>query len=300
MRTRRLTGFTVTLLSALEASAQGTAAPPPPTSATSEAAPSAPNPGASAPAQGAELRVGASASVSSETGSGAVEGTSSGTEDTGTSSSSDGGAVSQTGFETGLRLGVGVPVGKGGQSQEGVERNLNELTTWRAPFWIDVGYRLSQVTTLGIYGQLGVGGNGDACAGECDWSDLRIGAQAQWRFAPGSSVNPWLGVGVGYEWLSFRTLVRVPIPNPMPDEPESIPVRTAELLGGPELLLQGGLDFRLEDSLSVGPYASASVGQYVTDGIKCDLDLACPEAPSLDGAGFHAWLGVGLRGTYMP
>lgn len=277
MRTRRLTGFTVTLLSALEVSAQGTSAPPPPTSATAGAATAAPNPDSS--------------------GAGASRGT----EDTVTSSSSESPAPSQLGFETGLRLGVGVPVGKGGRSLDGAERNLNDFAPWRAPFWIDVGYRFSQVTTVGAYGQVGVGGGGDACAGECDWADLRIGAQAQWRFAPSASVNPWLGVGLGYEWISFRTLLRIPLTDPGPEDPDSVAIRTAELLSGPELLLQGGLDFRVEDSFSVGPYASATVGQYVGDRIKCDPDFpGCPEAASLDGSGFHSWLGVGLRGTYTP
>lgn len=294
MRTRRLTGFTLTLLSALEAGAQGTSPPAAAAPASSTAPPAAAR---------AQLQVGASASPSSgdASASGELESTPAATEDTGASSDTDGATASQTGFETGLRLGVGVPLGKGGRTLEGVERSLNDLTTWRAPLWIDVGYRVSPVTTVGAYAQLGVGGNGDACAGECDWTDLRIGAQAQWRFAPGSGVNPWLGVGLGYEWLSFRTLVRVPVPDPEPGDPESIPVRTAERLGGPELLLQGGLEFKVEDSFSVGPYASATVGQYLSDGIKCDpADLGCPEAPAIDGSGFHSWLGIGLRGTYTP
>jgi hypothetical protein len=298
MRTRRLTGFTLTLLSALQASAQGTSAPSPPTStAPSEAAASAPDAAPARPEGSAELQVGVSGSSSS----GELDGTYNPSEDAGAGSSSDRARASQTGFETGLRLGVGMPVGKGGRSLDGLERNLNDLTTWRAPFWLDVGYRFSQVTTVGAYAQLGVGGNGDACAGECDWADLRIGAQGQWRFMPGSTVTPWLGVGLGYEWLSFRTLVRVPVPDPEPDEPDSIPVRTAELLGGPELLLQGGLDFKVEDSFSIGPYASATVGQYVSDELKCDPpDFGCPEVPAIDGSGFHSWLGVGLRGTYTP
>lgn len=279
MRTRRLTGFTLTLLSTIQASAQGPSAPSP-----------APTVGASA-SEGSD-----GAFASSE-----LAGSSGATEDTGASASSDGAAASRTGFETGLRLGFGVPVGRGGRSLEGAERDLSDLTSWRAPLWLDIGYRLSQVTTLGAYAQLGVGGNGDACAGECDWSDIRIGAQAQWRFAPGSNVSPWLGVGLGYEWLSFRTLVSVPLPDPGPDDPDAIPVRTAELLGGPELLLQGGLDFKVEDSFSVGPYASATVGQYLSDRLRCDpRDFGCPEVPSIDGSGLHSWLGVGLRGTYTP
>jgi hypothetical protein len=113
----------------------------------------------------------------------------------------------RTGFTAGLRLGVGVPLGKAGEDiLTGAERDLNDLTTWRAPVWVDVGYSPSSAFTIGAYAQIGVGGNGDACTADCDWSDVRVGAEAELRFAPGAVVNPWLGVGLGYEWLSYRVL----------------------------------------------------------------------------------------------
>lgn len=298
MRTRRLTGFTLTLLSALEASAQGTQATP-----AAEPAAAPPSDAPTAPARQGELRLGLDASANPEGGaaSGELTGSSDPAADGGGATSTGATPRSRPGFETGLRLGLGVPLGKGGRDLLGGERNLNDLTSWRAPLWIDVGYRFSPVTTFGAYAQLGVGGNGDSCAGECDWSDLRIGVQGQWRLAPGSAVDPWIGLGLGYEWLSFRTLLRVPLPDPEPDEPADVPVRAAELLGGPEVTLQAGLDFRVEDSFSVGPYASATLGQYLSAGIKCDpADFGCVEAPSIDGSGLHSWLGIGLRGSYAP
>lgn len=267
MRTGKLTGFTLTLLTALKANAQEPAAPTP---------------------AGVAVR-------------GEVSGSSTAATDSGASGNPEAAYGARTGFETGLRLGVGVPVGKGGRDLAGGERSLGDLTTWRAPLWLDVGYRLSAATTLGAYAQVGVGGNGDACVGECDWSDIRVGAQAQWRLAPGSGVSPWIGIGAGYEWLSYRTLLQVPLADAEPGEPDAVAVRTAELLAGPELLLQAGIDFLLEDSFSVGPYASATFGQYLSDSVKCEpRDLPCAEIPAIDGAGFHSWLGVGLRGSYTP
>src|SRR6188768_1157907 len=47
------------------------------------------------------------------------------------------------GFEGGLRLGLGLPIGKAGQGADGVERELSDLTEWRAPFWVDIAYRVS-------------------------------------------------------------------------------------------------------------------------------------------------------------
>jgi outer membrane protein len=199
-----------------------------------------------------------------------------------------------------MRLGLGVPLGKAGEDVLGAQRDVSDLTPWRAPIWIDVGYRASEVTTVGVYVQVGVGGNGDACAGECDWSDIRVGAQGQWRLAPGASVDPWLGVGVGYESLSFRTLQVVDVFDPEGGNAGQASVRTSERLAGPELLLQGGVDFRVEDWLSIGPYASATLGQYLSDDFKCRPNVGgCPES-SLSGSGFHSWLGIGLRGSYAP
>lgn len=221
--------------------------------------------------------------------------------DDSTGSRPSGSAETDLGFETGLRVGFGVPVGGAGESGSGAERDLGDLTPWRAPLWIDVGYRVVPSTTLGAYFQVGVGGSGDACTGECDWSDLRAGVQAQFRLASAQAkLKPWLGVGVGYESLSFRTLAFVPVADPETGELVEVAVRTAERLAGPELLLQLGLDFRVEDSLDIGPYLSATLAQYLTDAFKCRPSISCVEDDSIEGSGFHSWLGVGVRGSYLP
>jgi len=206
----------------------------------------------------------------------------------------------RTGFSTGLRLGVGVPLGKAGQDLGGAERDLSDLTSWRAPVWVDVGYALSGALTIGAYAQVGVGGVGDSCIGDCDWSDIRAGAAAELRFLPGAPVNPWLGVGLGWEWLSYRQLLSGMVPDEMGN---MVPVtgRLSESFGGPELMLHGGVDFQVEDALRIGPYASATVSQYLTDSFSCvPPDERCPPDGSIDGSGFHSWIGVGLRGAYTP
>lgn len=221
--------------------------------------------------------------------------------DSGSDQAAPGDGSVESGIETGLRVGWGVPLGKAGESQRGTERELRDLTPWRAPLWLDVGYRISPQTTLGGYLQLGVGESGDACEGECDWSDIRVGLHGQFRLAaPSSPIQPWVGAGLGYEWLSFRTLAPVSVMDPESGELIDVPVRTAEQLGGPELLAQLGLDFRVEDSLVIGPYLSATLGQYLTDGYKCRPNISCTQENALEGSGFHSWLGIGLRGSYLP
>ena len=83
------------------------------------------------------------------------------------------------------------------------------------------------------------------------------------------------------------------------DSAAQLASRLAETIGGPELTLQAGLDLELEPGLSVGPYVSASVGQYLTDSFECDA-LTCPTGSSIDGSATHAWLGLGVRGSYAP
>ena len=278
--------------------AQQTAAgAPPPGTATGAAPTAAPQVPAGTAAQagsGAPLQLQVAPTPSADA---------SGTADDGTTGDGSDGAVrssvADTGFETSLRLGIGVPVGSAGQDSAGTDRSVSDLTPWRVPIWIDVGYHFSPATTLGVYAQVGIGGTGDACTSECDWSDLRIGVEGQWRVAPASPLNPWLGLGLGYESLSYRTLQLIEVVRPDTGTPTQVSTRIAERLGGPELLLQAGLDFEVEDSLHIGPYLSATGGLYLSDSFTCDVRGACPLA-GLDGSGLHGWLGVGVRGSYFP
>ena len=160
----KLTGFLLPFLFGLEAWAQEPAFPPPAQAEMPAAAPAA------AEADGAAAPDAAEASA----------------------------AEFHPGFEGGLRLGFGVPLGKAGNGTDGVERELSDLAAWRAPIWVDVGYRVSKVASYGAYVQFGVGKTGDSCEGSCDWSDIRLGAQGQWRLIPDGSVDPWIGLGLGY------------------------------------------------------------------------------------------------------
>jgi hypothetical protein len=308
MRPLRLMLFPLTLLvAAAPASLAVAQAPAPPP----EPAPASPAPlsstAASEAASPPQASSGADVSVQLGTAQGGDWGSADGAAegsveaDSGQESSVSLAPERRTGFTAGLRLGVGVPLGKAGEDIiTGVERDLNDLTSWRAPVWVDVGYSPTGALTIGAYAQIGVGGNGDACTADCDWSDVRVGAEAELRFAPGAVVNPWLGVGLGYEWLSYRVLSSTEVTNEM-GEVDTVTGRATERFAGPELLLHGGIDFQVEDALRIGPYASATLSQYVTDSYSCQPSTPlCPDDGSLEGPGFHSWIGVGLRGAYTP
>ncbi len=203
------------------------------------------------------------------------------------------------GFEAGLRIGIGLPVGKAGDSAAGEGRKLGDLVAWRTPVWVDVAYRVSPGASYGLYGQIGFGAAGDVCpdGGKCDWSDLRLGVQGLWRINPGADAEPWLGLGLGVESLNLQDAAsRI-------DEAsgQAFTVSVKENLLGPELLLQAGLGLRVDKWLQLGPYAAASLGTYLRDHYECELGdpVVCPGG-SVNGSAFHAWLGVGIAGRYSP
>jgi hypothetical protein len=202
------------------------------------------------------------------------------------------------GFEAGLRVGIGLPVGNAGDAPLGGGRKLGDLAAWRAPVWVDVAYRVSPGASYGLYGQIGFGATGDLCpdGGKCDWSDLRLGVQGLWHLNPDGDTDPWLGLGLGVESLNFQDTETSVDEDGLP-----FTTRIKENLIGPELLLQAGLNLRVDKWLQLGPYASASLGTYLGDSYECELErlVVCPSG-SVDGSAFHAWLGVGLAGRYAP
>ena len=112
-------------------------------------------------------------------------------------------------------------------------------------------------------------------------------------------MDPWLGLGLGFESLGLQSVST----GPTPDDPSDtfVPRRVKERLGGPELLLQGGLLLRVENALELGPFVAASVGSYIVDHYRCEIVVtACPLGSSVEGSGVHAWLGVGVSGRYSP
>lgn len=202
------------------------------------------------------------------------------------------------GFESGLRVGVEVPVGDIDSGHPFRQAALNGIAQYRVPVWLDVGYRISAAWWLGIGAQVGSGAFGDSCpsAAECDWSDVRVHAQLQYHFDPLGAMELWVGAALG--WESLRASITQETTTQVDGKPMTVAVKARELLGGPQLLLQGGLHFAIDEGLRFGPYATAALGQYVTASFDCPAGL-CDELEA-DESRLHAWFGLGLRGSYGP
>jgi hypothetical protein len=200
-----------------------------------------------------------------------------------------------TGFETGLRVGYAVPLGNivGGNDDD---RGLDNAIKGAVPIWVDLGYRVLPELFVGLYGQYGFGFSGDTFGDNCEESDtncsastLRLGLELHYHPVPKSVANPWVGLGLGYEWLTIGI--------ERGSRELSFTVHGFELLN-----LQAGLDFKVTDNFYLGPALSFSLGQFSEVSASCSGGDAddCAEDPEIEEKAVHEWLVLAVRGAYAP
>lgn len=205
------------------------------------------------------------------------------------------------GFELGARLGYGIPMGKAVDATDG---ELSKTIKGMVPLQLDVGYRVIPNLTLGGYVMYGFGLLGDEISSSCDQSkalgidvscgvsDLRLGIQGQFHIMPTQDVDPWVGVGLGYEWLSFSSEVS----SGGRSQEVTLKAKGMEFLS-----LQGGADFNVAPGLGLGPFLSFSLGQYSSTSDSCSGECAgfTNESEDIANKALHQWLLLGVRGTFV-
>lgn len=161
-------------------------------------------------------------------------------------------------------------------------------TLWAIPLLVDVGYRASKHWTFGAYGELGFIDNSPEVE-DADESisghHFRVGAQAIYHSSPERRVQPWFGVGLGYDALrtTYRSRSTLPpLAGARPDPGISYPIRADGFeLGHAQL----GIDFAFVPWLAFGPFFSGSVVSYGNQrGIQ-------------RSDGFNVWSNICLKAT---
>jgi hypothetical protein len=139
------------------------------------------------------------------------------------------------------RLGYGVPVGASTKGVNGQEAKLSDTVGGVIPVQLDAMYALGFGLRLGVYGSYGIlTGLKEIPNVDSSGSQTRLGLQAHFTL-PLPVVKPWVGAGIGYEWLSVTT--------------NAAGVESKATLKGLEILnLQAGLQIALLPILSLGPY----------------------------------------------
>lgn len=201
-----------------------------------------------------------------------------------------------SGFEVAIRGSYGVPFGS---SRDGV--NIRRQIAGLIPAQLDLGYRFDEHWFVGAFAAGGIGVKGAACRerepppapdGEtplplsaCDApNNFRLGLQVHYHLLPVSAdVSPWVGIGVGYEWLNLS---------------ETLSRRTfVQTFSGPELVnVQGGVDFAIGSRLRVGPFAQWVLGRYLVAAASAG---GGGPLPTLDHT-MHHWLNIGIKASVGP
>jgi hypothetical protein len=186
------------------------------------------------------------------------------------------------GVEVGARVGYAIPRGEVGPDGSG---NGIPFSTWvehALPIDVDVGYRFNPYVYGGVYGGYSVISRAYCETGDCSDHGFRVGANVQLHPLGQVPVDPWIGLGFGYEWLSFSQ--RFPSGN---DD---------RMLEGFEVaILEIGIDFAVSSSpvIKLGPVATFSLATFRRETIA--------NAGSIDiDAGLHEWLVLGFRARFLP
>jgi hypothetical protein len=93
---------------------------------------------------------------------------------------------------------------------------------------------------------------------------------------------PWAGLALGWEWAQTAKAAAGTITS---------------TFSGAEVALQGGVEWRLLPWLALGPCALVGFGNYGTYAVEGPAGSA---SSTLSDRAFHAWIHLGVRGTFTP
>jgi hypothetical protein len=202
-------------------------------------------------------------------------------------------------FEFGVRFAFGLPLGSatGGNGNDLSQIISNQI----APLWLDAGLRFLSNWYAGMYLSYGIASlSNSAFQGTCQLTgvgcssnDIRFGIDAAYHVLPDGRVDPWFGVGFGYEWLSATQTATAQAST------TGQPITQNSGLSGWEFFnLQAGVDFRLlNGALGIGPFAQLSFDQFSHLSTPSDTNGGTT-GQSVQNQAFHEWVLFGAKGTY--
>jgi hypothetical protein len=194
------------------------------------------------------------------------------------------------GFQAALRAGVSLPFGSVTSTTA-----MSDALSIQVPIIVDLGVKPIDQLFLGAYFGVAQGGAAgaiaDVCAHlavSCNGLSLRFGVQVHYAFRPAATVNPWVGLGIGYEIARSSG--------------QSGKNSVDNTLSGLELVhLMGGVDLRLAPAFGIGPFVDFALGQYSTAQTKQNAGgRVTTLGGAIDNPALHEWLTLGVRGVFFP
>jgi hypothetical protein len=194
----------------------------------------------------------------------------------------------RTGFQAAVRTGIALPSGSlTGQSGTG----LSTAFKAQVPIFLELGAKVTPSIFLGGFASLGFGGAGNdfrtangctiSANRSCLATSFHIGVELQYHFQPDARMNPWVGLGLGYESATASA------------SGAGIPSASYNVTGLQFLMLSGGLDFRLSRTFGIGPWLGLDLGQYGHESIN-SVDA------NIQNSALHEWFSLGVRGVLYP
>ena len=191
-----------------------------------------------------------------------------------------------SGFEVALRSGVMFPAGDALKDVK-----LSDYSNLGFPIWGDFGYRFGGKFFVGATALYAFGTLGDqyksqcsAAGVSCSNSALRLGAEAHFHPLGRAPIDPWVGLGFGFEWITTKLT-------------SGTDSATVTLQGWDFLQVEGGVDFALGSMFRLGPFVAFTLGQ--DDKISLSSGGQSVSQDITDKA-LHYFFTVGARLTIVP
>jgi hypothetical protein len=155
----------------------------------------------------------------------------------------------------------------------------------KVPLWLELGYRFGGRVEGDLYLEAAPATVEAACPSNisCSASDVRFGLAVRFHAAPWSRLDPWIAVGFGIEVVNASY-----VPDPALG-------RWELSWAGFDLPIEGGVDLRLSDRVSLGPFVQASFAQFTSSSQRPAGGTTT--SGSIDDRDIHGWLEVGLKAT---
>jgi hypothetical protein len=214
--------------------------------------------------------------------------------------------AASSGVSFGVRIGYGLPMGRMGADSTGDLGNLSDGIRGMVPLSIDVGYRPEPRLYVGALFQYAfalLNKDQRVDCSNCSAQDLVVAVNVRYHPLPGRQLDPWVGVGLGYEVLTVSASAT--FPNPMhldsldPEPPFTRLERTASFRGIQYLIAQLGCDILASPKVSMGPFLSLTVGEYAAfSGSQRVNGQSSQMSDGLSSTAIHGWVALGIRGQF--
>lgn len=185
-------------------------------------------------------------------------------------------------LELGARLLTGRPVG---EAAAGLP--VSDPVSGFYGFGLDAGLRLPMGLFFGAYAQWAYAAekkSSTVCpsgATGCGGADVRIGLEVIWHVLQGRTIDPFVGLGFGREWLTTRST------------PSGQGARSETDSGWEYAHLELGADWNVDRHFAFGPFVTATLARF---GNASYEDPSITRSGTISNPSVHGWILIGLGG----